>query len=91
MYVTNTATVARRAVLKAGQTSHLVNGKLGAGRHLFERDIPVLAATLEDHVHEAQKSNLLLGERGATNQSWLRRHRLQRARKANSKHAPHRI
>lgn len=57
--------------------SYLVDGKLGACGYLLERDIPVLAVPLEDHVHEAQKGDLLLREGRAAHQRGLRRHRLR--------------
>lgn len=58
---------------------HLVHRKLGAGGNLFERDIPVLAVSLENHVHQTQQSNFFLGESRPAHQRRLRRHCLQRA------------
>lgn len=57
---------------------YLVDGKLGARGYLLERDIPILAVPLEDHVHEAQQGDLLLCEGRAAHQGGLRRHRLRR-------------
>lgn len=59
---------------------YLVDRKLGACRDLLERDIPVLAVPLEDHVHEAQEGDLLLREGRTAHQGGLCRHRLGRGR-----------
>lgn len=52
-------------------TTHLIDRELGARGDLFERDIPVLAVPLKDHVHEAQEGYLLLRKGGAAHQGGL--------------------